>query len=122
MNANSNERSTAEELYSIFNFWYYPINKNNVEKKNLAIKEKKLKQHLKKLIKKYQTSQLCMKRILMLYILVERLYLAIYYRDLLTHPLLLHILIMKKVTKVFYILKFFFFFFFKRIIINFMLL
>src|SRR6266498_3743853 len=72
-----------------------------MKKKNLVIKEKKLKLRLKKLIKKYQTSQLHMKRILMLYILVEHLHLANYYQNLLTHPLLLHMLIMKKVIKVF---------------------
>src|SRR3954467_7467944 len=76
-----------------------------MKKKNLVIKEKKLEKHLKKLIKKYQTSQLRMKRILMPYILVEHLHLVIYYQNLLIHPLFLRILIIK----VFSILRFFIF-------------
>src|SRR4051794_34612478 len=83
--------------------------------KNLVTKEKKLEWHLKKLIKKYQTSQLRIKRIQMLYIRVEHLHLVIYYQNLLIHPLFLRILI----TKVFSILNLNFFFF--KIIINFVL-
>ena len=40
---------------------------------------------------------------------VEHLRLAIYYQNLLIHPLLLHMLIMKKVIKVFSILRLLFF-------------
>src|SRR6266498_301068 len=86
-----------------------PFGMKVIKKKNLVIKEKKLELHLKKLIKKYQTSQLHMKIILMLCILVEHLHLAIYYQNLLIHPLLLHMLMMKKVIKVFSILGFLFF-------------
>src|SRR5436853_148101 len=58
------------------------------KEKNLVIKEKKSKPYLKKLIKKYQISHLYMKRILMLYTLVENLRSAIY-QILLIRPLLL---------------------------------
>src|SRR5436190_10515912 len=61
------------------------------KKKNLVIRERKLKLFLKKLIKKYQTSQLYMKKILMLYIQVEHSHLIIYQSPSI-HLLLLHIL------------------------------
>src|SRR2546425_753234 len=67
--------------------------------KNLVIKEKKLNLYLRRLIKKYQISQPRMKKILMLYILVEYLHLATYQSPLI-HLLLLLILMMKKTMKV----------------------
>ena len=70
-------------------------------KKNLDIKEKKLNPYLKKLIKRYQTSQPHMKKILMLYILVEHLHLTTYQNPLI-HLLLLHILMMKVLCFKFY--------------------
>ncbi|RGB30077.1 kinase-like domain-containing protein [Rhizophagus diaphanus] len=95
MNANPNERPTAEELHNIVGFWHESIRNENEEEENSVIKETKLKQDLKKLIKKYQISQLHTRRIQMLYILIEHLHLVIYYQNLLIHPLLLHILVMK---------------------------
>ncbi|GBB99250.1 hypothetical protein RclHR1_03460019 [Rhizophagus clarus] len=56
MNVNSNERPIAGELENIFWFWDDSNNVIMMKKKNLAIKEMKLEQHLKKPIKKYQTS------------------------------------------------------------------
>src|SRR6266516_2739545 len=84
-------------IYLISGFILFGVIQLIMKKKNLVIKEKKLMLRLKKLIKKYQTSQLHMKRIPMLYILVEHLHLANYYQNLLIYPLLLHILMMKKV-------------------------
>src|SRR4051794_26429359 len=65
------------------------------KKKNLVIKEKKLKLYLTKLIKRYQIFQSHTKKTLMLCILVEYLHLTIC-QNLLIHP---HIL-MKKIIKV----------------------
>src|SRR3954462_8071314 len=71
-----------------------------VIKKNLVIKEKKLWLYLKKLIKRYQIFQFHTKKTLMLCILVEYLHLTIC-QKLLIHPLLLHILMKKKIIKVY---------------------
>src|SRR5436305_14985898 len=54
------------------------------KKKNLDIKEKKLRPCLKKLIKRYQIFQPHMKKILILFILVEYLHLVTY-QNLLIH-------------------------------------
>src|SRR4051794_33015332 len=70
------------------------------KKKILVIKEKKLKLYLTKLIKRYQIFQSHTKKTLMLCILVEYLRLTIC-QNLLIHPLLLRIL-MKKKIKVLY--------------------
>ncbi|CAB4436730.1 unnamed protein product [Rhizophagus irregularis] len=48
INANPNERPTSRELFDIFNFWH-----DSIKGTNTVIKEKKSKQHLKKLTKKY---------------------------------------------------------------------
>jgi len=79
MNANSNQRPTANELLDVLNFGgvLLEVMKIIKKKKILVIKEKKLRPYLKKLIKKYQIFQLHIKKILMLYILVEYLHLAI---------------------------------------------
>src|SRR3954466_9214991 len=69
------------------------------KRKNLVIKEKKLRLYLKKLIKRYQIFQSHTKKTLMLCILVEYLHLTIC-QNLLIHPLLLHILMKKKIIKV----------------------
>ncbi|POG81693.1 kinase-like domain-containing protein [Rhizophagus irregularis DAOM 181602=DAOM 197198] len=88
MNANPNQRPTANELYKILDIM-----------KNMDIKEKKLKLYLKKLIKKYQIFQPHMKRSLMPFILVEHLHLKICQNPLIHLLLLLHIL-MKKIVKI----------------------
>ncbi len=58
MNANSNERPTAEELWNILKFWYYSV-KDSIsyqETEKFGYKEKELKLYLRKQIKRYQIS------------------------------------------------------------------
>ncbi|PKC62436.1 hypothetical protein RhiirA1_423830, partial [Rhizophagus irregularis] len=91
MNANPNQRPTANELFNILDCWDNYM-------KNMDIKKKKLKLYLKKLIKKYQIFQPHMKRNLMLFILVEHLHSVMCQNPLIHLLLLLHIL-MKKIMK-----------------------
>src|SRR3954447_4157709 len=87
MNANPNQKPTANELFDILFFWSdcrIVIIKKWI---NFVIKEKKLKLYLKKLIKRYQIFQPHTKKILMLCILVEYFHLIIC-RNLLIHQLL----------------------------------
>src|SRR5438034_11300000 len=72
------------------------------KKRVLVIMEKKLKLYLKKLIKRYQTFQPRMIKILMQFTLVEYLHLVIY-QNLSIHPSLLHILTKKKIIKVLFL-------------------
>src|SRR3954469_24005208 len=69
------------------------------KRKILFIEEKKFWLYLKKLIKRYQIFQSHTKKTLMLCILVEYLHLTICQNPLI-HPLLLHILMKKKIIKV----------------------
>lgn len=57
------QQATTNELYNIFIFGMILLKAIEMKQKNLVIIEKKLEQHFKKLIKKFQISQFYMKKI-----------------------------------------------------------